>query len=72
MQILDIHELGQLIRKSPKTIASDLTRNPDRIPPSFKLPGSKKPLWFRETVDAFLRRCAVAADAMPDENADQK
>jgi len=72
MQILDINELGQLIRKSPKTIASDLVRNPERVPPCFKLPGSKKPLWFLETVNAFLERCAAGANAMPDERIGQK
>ena len=72
MEVLDIDQLAQLIRKSRKTIASDMTRNPERIPPWFKLPGSKKPLWFRETVSAFLQNCAAAADAMPDKSATKK
>jgi hypothetical protein len=72
MEVLDISQLAQMIRKTRKSIASDMTRNPERIPPWFKLPGSKKPLWFRETVDAFVRKCAERADAMPSESTDQK
>lgn len=72
MEILDIEQLAQLIRKSPKTISSDMARSPERIPPSFKLPGSKKPLWFRETVNAFVEKCAVESHAMPNESKSQK
>jgi hypothetical protein len=66
MQILDINEVGVIIRKAPTTISSEMVRHPDRLPRWFKLPGSKKPLWYAATVEAFIRKSADACNALPE------
>ncbi len=72
MNVITKAELAKLLGRSPKTIASDMVRRPLSLPPHFKLPGSSRPLWFRETVDAFLRRVAGEAGALPDVESDPK
>ena len=69
---LNINRLGHLIKMSPNTIACYITSRLVRIPPNFKLLGSKKPLQFDETDSEFLQNCAAAADAMPDKSAAKK
>jgi len=66
-EVLDIHELGQLIKRTPRTITTDLVRHPERVPPYFKLPGARKPLWLKRTVNAFLRSHAELAGAAADD-----
>lgn len=66
MQILDINEVGVIIRKAPTTISSEMVRHPERLPKWFKLPGSKKPLWYASTVEAFIWKSANACGALPE------
>lgn len=48
--------LGVLLKKTPATISADLCRAPHKIPPSFKPPGSKSPLWVTDDVVQWLRQ----------------
>jgi len=66
MQILDINEVGVIIRKARTTISSEMVRHPERLPKWFKLPGSKKPLWYAATVEAFIQKSAEACGALPE------
>ena len=64
MEIMDKDELARLLKRKPSTVTTDMARNPERVPPFFKLPGSKRPLWYRETVDAWVAVHAEAAVAL--------
>ena len=59
-------ELAMILGKTPNTIRRDMCRNPERLPPWFKAPGSKTPLWWSETVDTFLKLHAGAHEALPE------
>jgi hypothetical protein len=64
VEVLDVRELGLIIKKTAGTILSDLVRNPERIPKPFKLPGSRRPLWLRSVVDRFLIEQAIQHGAL--------
>ena len=66
MHILEKEEVAKLLGLSTSSLSSQMVRNPASLPVWFKRPGGKKPLWFAETVDAFLRKCAAEAGALPD------
>lgn len=65
MHILNKREVAELLGLTESTLSTSMVRNPDSVPPWFKRPGGRSPLWFKETVDAFLIRCATGAGAMP-------
>lgn len=52
--LLDINDLARMIKRSPKTIASEVTKNPEKLPPRLKLPGSRRVLWRRADVQKWL------------------
>lgn len=54
--VIDCELLGKLLNKTPATISADLCRAPHKIPPSYKPPGSKSPLWVTEDVVRWLRQ----------------
>jgi len=64
LEVLDVRELGLIIKKTAGTILTDLCRNPERIPKPFKLPGSRRPIWLRSAVDQFLLEQARKHDAL--------
>ena len=70
VQIVTASELAVFLGKSVKTIHADMVRRPESLPKWFKLPGAKKPLWLRETVEDFLLEQARRADALPRHNVD--
>ena len=45
MKLLTVHDLSDLIRKSPATIRSAASRSPNSLPPICRLPASKRLLW---------------------------
>jgi hypothetical protein len=47
--------LAPLVRLSPASIRSDVSRRPWRLPPRFQLAGSNRLWWSRATVDKWLR-----------------
>ena len=63
------NEVASLFGKTPKTLRYDMSRHPERLPKWFKLPGSRKPLWLRETVLEFLRSHAEQHKALPGQSA---
>lgn len=55
-EILAVEHLAQLIHKSPASIRSDASRNPDALPPICRLPGNKRLLWRLIDVQAWIAR----------------
>ncbi len=66
--VIDIEQLALIIRRARATISTEMTRNPTNLPPWFKLPGSRRPLWLRSTVYEFIQTAANHADALPKSN----
>jgi hypothetical protein len=65
MKILQKAEVAAILGLTEKTLSSQMARNPDSLPPWFKRPHGKRPLWFEQTVIAFLENCARDAGALP-------
>lgn len=61
--ILTIDDLAALLKRPRGTILSDRVRNPQALPPSITLPGTRHVLWRRQDVDAWLAQLAAAAPA---------
>lgn len=66
-EVLDIQGLALLLKRSASTIASDMVRSPESVPPAFRLPNSRRPLWLRATVMRFLEHHAGASNALPEQ-----
>lgn len=64
-RILDIDALAAKIGRKRTSISTDMVRNPAAVPPHFKLPGTKRPLWLHVTVDAWVLDQARRANALP-------
>lgn len=54
--LLSVEQLARLIHKSPASVRSDASRNIDALPPVCRLPGSKRLLWRRKDVSAWIAR----------------
>ncbi len=52
--LLTVEELSSYLHKSVSSIRSDVTRNPQSLPPICRLPGTKRLLWRREDVEFWL------------------
>lgn len=65
MITLSIEQLAEILKKSPKTIRSDMVRSPNSIPRWFKCAGAKKPLWLHSTVTQFVEEQARRDGALP-------
>ena len=52
--LLTVEQLAEYLRKSVASVRSDATRNPSSLPPICRLPGTKRLLWRREDVDAWI------------------
>lgn len=51
-KLLTIKELSAILHKTEATIRSDLTRDPDKLPPRFAIP--RKVLWHIDDVERWL------------------
>lgn len=52
--VLTVEQLARLVHKSPSSIRSDVSRNPNSLPPICRLPGCKRLLWRLQDVDAWM------------------
>lgn len=52
--LLTVEELSSYLHKSVSSIRSDVSRNPQSLPPICRLPGTKRLLWRREDVESWL------------------
>jgi len=64
---ISIEQLAGILHRSVATLRSDMVRNPASLPPSFKCPGSRRPLWLAATVSAFVEDLARKAGAHPED-----
>ncbi|HCR1545796.1 TPA: DNA-binding protein [Pseudomonas aeruginosa] len=64
--LLTVDQLSTYLHKSVASIRSDVTRNPQALPPLCRLPGTKRLLWRVEDVERWLaEHVVVAAVAIP-------
>lgn len=56
---LTIDDLSALLKRPRGTILNDRVRNPEALPPSITLPGTRHVLWRRQDVDAWLANLAA-------------
>lgn len=59
LDLLNIHELAALLRRTPSTIRTQLTpaqqrERPHTLPPVFRVPGSNRLFWRRMDVETWL------------------
>ena len=52
--LLDLHELGAFLGRSPETIKKDLKRNRLAVPPRLHIPGTRLLRWRQIDVDHWL------------------
>lgn len=55
MQTLTIEQLAKVLNRSPATIASQVSKSPESLPPRLKLPHSRRVLFLEEDVLKWLR-----------------
>lgn len=69
-ELLAVDQLAKLLHKSPASIRSDASRNPNALPPICRLPWNKRLLWRLEDVQVWLaRHVQRAPGALSDETA---
>ncbi|EMG2114274.1 DNA-binding protein [Pseudomonas aeruginosa] len=59
--LLTVDQLSTYLHKSVASIRSDVTRNPQALPPLCRLPGTKRLLWRVEDVERWLAEHVVVA-----------
>lgn len=52
--LLTIVDVARLLGRSPKTLKSDLRRNPQAVPPRIHMPGTRLLRWREADVEAWL------------------
>lgn len=57
LELVSVEQLSLLIHKSPSSIRSDASRNPNALPPICRLPGNKRLLWRTEDIATFFASC---------------
>jgi len=60
--LLTVDQLSAFLQKSVASIRSDVTRNPQALPPICRLPGTKRLLWRVEDVEAWLEEHVVGSE----------
>ena len=54
MQTLTIKDLAGILNRSPATIATEVTKAPQKLPPRLHLPGSRRVLWLQSDVEKWI------------------
>ena len=54
MQTLTIKDLAVILNRSPATIATEVTKHPNKLPPRLQLPGSRRVLWLQSDVEDWI------------------
>lgn len=52
--LMTIQDVAQLLRRAPTTVATEVTKAPHKLPPRLRLPGSRKVLFLKTDVEAWL------------------
>lgn len=53
--VIGIDGLARLLYRDRATLLADRCRAPDRVPPAYRVPGTRQPLWLVEDVLRWLR-----------------
>ena len=53
-ELLTISDIAKLLRRAPTTVATEVSRAPHKLPPRLCLPGSRKILWLKSDVEAWI------------------
>ena len=56
IETLTIYQLAKILNKSPATIATEVSKNPDKLPPRLRLPGSRRVLWLKTDVEDWINK----------------
>jgi hypothetical protein len=59
LELVSVDQLAVLLHKSPSSVRSDASRNPNTLPPICRLPGNKRLLWRREDVLTWFAKFVV-------------
>ena len=51
---MTIDDVAKLLKRSPSTVATEVSKAPHKLPPRLRLPGSRKILWLRSDVEAWI------------------
>lgn len=54
METLGIKDLAEILKKSPYSIATDVTKAPHKLPPRLMLPGNRRVLWLKSDVEKWI------------------
>ena len=54
VKTIRIEELSEILHRSPTSIASDVTRRPESLPPRLLIPNSRTVLWRMIDVESWL------------------
>lgn len=63
--LLSVEQLSACLHKSVASIRSDVTRNPQALPPICRLPGTKRLLWRTEDVECWLAKHVLSPPPVP-------
>lgn len=53
-KLLNVEDLSKIIKKSVRTIQADCSRNPECLPPRFRIPKTNAILWLEKDVIDWL------------------
>lgn len=56
MGYITADELAKILRRSKEAINNDQTARPWAVPPAYKPPGSRKPLWDEDEVREWIKQ----------------
>jgi predicted DNA-binding transcriptional regulator AlpA len=53
-KLLTVADLAQILRRSPQTVKSDVSRRPETLPPRVRVPGGRRVLWRVQDVEQWI------------------
>jgi predicted DNA-binding transcriptional regulator AlpA len=54
LETLDVDALAVVLGRAPRSIYSDMSRNPRSLPPRIRIPGNRRALWLASDVRSWL------------------
>lgn len=53
-ETMTIQDLAKMLHRAPSTVATEVTKAPHKLPPRLRLPGSRRVLFLKSDVEAWL------------------
>lgn len=63
IETVDLAGMAEILKRSKRSVASDASKNPHKLPPRLRLPGSRKVLWLKTDVEKWLNAWRTAKSA---------